>query len=173
MGSTATDLEFEEYLRVHQQALFRTAYLLTGNVHQAEDVLQASLVKLYAAWDRASAAQNLDAYVRRIIINEHTSLWRRAWKRREISTDEFFNPPSHEDTYDDGVADEVWQLLSSLPRKARAVVVLRYYEQLTEPEVADLMGIAVGTVKSQCSRALATLRERTPTHLRPGQEEHS
>lgn len=165
------DADFADYLAARQPALLRTAYLLTGDRHQAEDLLQNSLAKLYLAWDRVRDRGTMDAYVRRIMVNEQNSLWRRAWKRHEVVTDEVPEIAPHHDAHFDGANDELWHVVQSLPKRARAVVVLRYYEQMTEREVADALGIAVGTVKSQCSRAMATLRSRVPAHLHPGHEE--
>jgi RNA polymerase sigma-70 factor (sigma-E family) len=165
--SEARDAEFTAYLAARQPSLLRTAYLLTGDRHQAEDVLQTALAKLYLSWDKVRDRGSLDGYVRRILVNENNSLWRRAWKRREHATDDVPESAPHHDAYDEGTADELWRLVQTLPRKARAVVVLRYYEQLTEAETADVLGISTGTVKSQTSRALATLRERTPAVLDP------
>jgi RNA polymerase sigma factor (sigma-70 family) len=117
----------------------------------------------------------MDGYVRRILVNEHRSLWRRAWKRREHSAEDEIlarvDRP-HLDTHDDGTGAALWEVVQTLPRKARAVVVLRYYEELSEAETAAVLGITVGTVKSQTSRALAALRTRTPHDLDPrGPEE--
>lgn len=169
--SEARDAEFTAYLAARQAALLRTAYLLTGDRHQAEDVLQTALAKLYLSWDKVRDRGAVDAYVRRIIVNENNSVWRRGWKRREHATDVVPEGAPHHDAYDEGSADALWQVVQTLPRKARAVVVLRYYEQLTEAETAEVLGITVGTVKSQSSRALATLRERTPAALDPREEE--
>jgi RNA polymerase sigma-70 factor (sigma-E family) len=153
------DAEFTAYLQARQARLLRTAYLLTGDQHQAEDLLQTSLAKLYLAWDKVHDRESVDAYVRRIMVNENSSLWRRPWKRHERATGALPDT-AVTDVYDEGVGAEVWRVVQTLPRKARAVVVLRYYEQLTEAETADVLGISVGTVKSQCSRALAQLRTR-------------
>jgi RNA polymerase sigma-70 factor (sigma-E family) len=166
------DAAFTAYLREHQARLLRTAYLLTGDQHQAEDLLQTSMAKLYLAWDRLRDRAAVDAYARRILVNENSSLWRRPWRRRERTTDFSADgaptgAPVH-DRYDDGVAAAVWEVVETLPRRARAVVVLRYYEQLTEAETAEVLGVSVGTVKSQTSRAMSALRERTPEALRPG-----
>jgi RNA polymerase sigma factor (sigma-70 family) len=114
--------------------------------------------------------ESVDGYVRRIIANETTSLWRRPWRRREVVADVLPEQGRH-DAYDDGRAAAVWRAVSSLPPRQRAVVVLRYYEELSEAETATILGVTVGTVKSQTSRALATLRARAPETLdRPASE---
>jgi RNA polymerase sigma-70 factor (sigma-E family) len=164
--SRARDEEFAAYMQARQPSLLRTAYLLTGDRHTAEDLVQTALAKLYLAWDKVQQRDSIDGYVRRILVNENNSLWRRGWKKREYATEEL--PDRHlTDAYDEGQRAAVWAVVQSLPRKARAVVVLRYYEQLSEAETADALGISIGTVKSQTSRALATLRERAPQHLNP------
>ena len=161
------DADFTAYLQARQGRLLRTAYLLTGDQHQAEDLLQTSLAKLYLAWDRVRDRGSVDAYVRRIMVNENNSMWRRPWKRRETAHETLPDTVPVIDTYDEGVGAAVWAIVQTLPRRARAVVVLRYYEQLSEAETAEVLGISVGTVKSQTSRALASLRERTPAELSP------
>jgi RNA polymerase sigma-70 factor (sigma-E family) len=163
---TSRDADFAAYMQARQASLLRTAYLLTGDRHTAEDLTQTAFAKLYLAWDKVRDQGSIDGYVRRIVVNEHNSLWRRAWKRRELSSDQLPENPHH-DTYDGGAGRELWELVQTLPRKARAVVVLRYYEEMTEAETAEVLGISVGTVKSQSSRALAALRERAPQTLNP------
>jgi RNA polymerase sigma-70 factor (sigma-E family) len=173
-GPSARDLEFEQYMAARQPSLLRTAYLLTGDRHSAEDLVQTALAKLYLSWDKVHRRELVDGYVRRILVNEHNSLWRRAWKRREVSTDTLPDLTGVADSHDHGERAALWQFVQTLPRKQRAVVVLRYYEDLSEAEIADVMGISVGTVKSQCSRALASLRERVhsqPSLSREGEEE--
>jgi RNA polymerase sigma-70 factor (sigma-E family) len=169
---TDRDADFEAYLGARQPRLLGIAYLLTGNRHEAEDLLQTSLGKLYLSWDNIRDRGNVDAYVRRIMVNENNSLWRRAWRRREVPTHDLPDVTPVHDRHDEGDGAAVWAIVQTLPRKARAVVVLRYYEQLSEAETADQLGISVGTVKSQCSRALATLRERTPADLDPRTPTH-
>ncbi len=165
------DAEFTEYLSARQPSLLRTAYLLTGDRHQAEDILQTSLAKLYLAWHKVNDRSSVDAYVRRIMVNENNSLWRRGWKKREYAAEQLPDGDPHHDSYDEGLGAALWEVVQTLPPKARAVVVLRYYEQLSETETADVLGISVGTVKSQCSRALASLRERVPAELHPSHRE--
>ena len=165
------DEEFTAYLHARQPSLLRTAYLLTGDRHTAEDVLQTSLAKLYLAWDKVRDRDSVDAYLRRIMVNENNSLWRRGWKRREHATEVVPEGTPHHDEYDEGRSAALWEVVRSLPPGARAVVVLRYYEQLSEAETADTLGISIGTVKSQCSRAIGTLRERVPVDLHPSRGE--
>ena len=112
----------------------------------------------------ARGPRQLDAYARRILINEHRTAWRRPWRRREVASDA---PPDRAVTaieYDGG-REAVWEFVASLPPRQRAVIVLRYYEQLTEAEIADVLGISTGTVKSQASRAIAALRAQLPEEL--------
>ena len=165
------DADFAAYMQARQASLMRTAYLLTGDRHNAEDLVQTSLAKLYLAWDKVQDRDSIDGYVRRIMVNENNSLWRRGWKKREYAT-ETIPETASTDAYDEGERGALWSAVQSLPKKARAVVVLRYYEQLSEAETAEILGISVGTVKSQASRALATLRERAPElHPRNSEEE--
>ncbi len=170
MSDRTRDAEFSAYMAARQPALLRTAYLLSGDRATAEDLVQTALAKLYLSWDKVHTRDSVDGYVRRILVNENNSLWRRAWKRTEVTTELV---PDHAvpDDYDDGRSAAVWELVKSLPRKQRAVVVLRYYEQLSEAEIAHTLGISTGTVKSQASRALAALRDRAPATLTPGEEE--
>lgn len=157
---TGRDGEFAEWMEARQRKLLRTAYLLTGNVHEAEDLVQTALAKVYLAWDRVSKAQNVDAYARKILVNEHTSMWRRLWRQREtVSDTSTYDVPVDSPEYD-GVAAALWETVRALPERQRAVVVLRYYEQLSEKEAAEALGVSVGTIKSQSSRALDTLRDR-------------
>jgi RNA polymerase sigma-70 factor (sigma-E family) len=167
---TARDADFSSYMHAREASLLRTAYLLTGDRHTAEDLVQTAFAKLYLSWDKVRDRGSVDGYLRRILVNEHNSLWRRAWKKREHTT-EVLPEASHLDEYDGGARGELWDLVQTLPRRARAVVVLRYYEEMTEAETAEVLGISVGTVKSQTSRALAALRERAPRSMNPREEE--
>ncbi|MGH3443943.1 MAG: SigE family RNA polymerase sigma factor [Nocardioidaceae bacterium] len=156
------DAAFESWLVAREPALQRTAHLLTGDVHTAQDLVQNTLAKLYLSWDRLRGIENADAYARRILLNEHRTAWRRPVRRREQVVGEVPDRPAPDQPEYDGRREAVWRFVCSLPPKQRAVVVLRFYEQLTEPEIADLMGISLGTVKSQSSRALAALRAQLP-----------
>ncbi len=165
-AAAARDADFAEYLAARRQRFLRTAYLVCGDPHTAEDLVQNAMAKLYLAWDKVSGVEHKDAYVRRMIVNEHISWWRRSSRRPEVSS-ERLPEAGRDDAYDDGTSAQLWAFVQSLPRKQRAVVVLRFYEELSEAETADALGISVGTVKSQASRALAALRQRTPESLDP------
>ena len=172
MGDRALrDAEFSAYMEARQASLLRTAYLISGDRHTAEDLVQTALAKLYLAWDRVEDRGSLDGYVRRVIVNEHNSLWRRPFKRREHATDQV--PERAAPAPAGGRDDALWDLVQTLPKKQRAAVVLRYYEELSEAETAEVLGVSVGTVKSQTSRALAALRTRSGefSHLDPAHQE--
>ncbi|MGW0227949.1 SigE family RNA polymerase sigma factor [Actinopolymorpha singaporensis] len=157
------DAEFEAYMAARQSSLLRTAYLLTGERHSAEDLVQTALAKLYLSWDKVRRREHLDGYVRKILVNENNSLWRLAWRRKEFTTGEVPEHGSVTDQHDHGERSALWEFVQTLPRRQRAVIVLRYYEDLSEAEIAEILGISVGTVKSQASRALAAMRQRVHT----------
>jgi RNA polymerase sigma-70 factor (sigma-E family) len=155
------DLEFADWMAARQVALVRTAYLLTGSQHAAEELVQATLTRLYLAWDRIKDHHHIDAYARRALLNEHRSRWRHANRRPEVLSGSL-PETGHQVAEYDGQREVVWRFVQGLPPRQRAVIVLRYYEDLSEAETAELLGISTGTVKSQASRALAALRERVP-----------
>jgi RNA polymerase sigma-70 factor (sigma-E family) len=139
------------------RTLLRTAYLLTGDHQLAEDLLQTALVKTYLAWDRVRV--DPEAYVRRVLVTTSTSWWRRRWHSEEPTE----RLPERSGPVGDDAHEErgrLWPHLRALPARQRAVVVLRYYEDLPEAEIAALMGCSAGTVKSQAHRAISTLRRR-------------
>ena len=154
---------FRAFVAARSAGLLRTAYLLTGNKPDAEDLLQIALAKTYLAWNRIRERDAVDAYVRRVLVNTQTSRWRRR-RVDEYATDRLPERAEPADADADADADAIvlhdalWQALAGLPRRQRAVVVLRYYEDLTEAETARVLGISAGTVKSATSRALARLR---------------
>jgi RNA polymerase sigma-70 factor (sigma-E family) len=152
--------DFRSYVAARSPALLRTAYLLTGNRADAEDLLQASLAKTYLAWDRIREREAVDGYVRRVLVNTQTSWWRRR-KVDEYATDELPELPGRDASADQDLHDALWTALSGLPKRQRAMVVLRYYEDLSEAQTAQIMGVSVGTVKSTTSRALLKLRDNT------------
>ena len=148
---------FREYVTSRSRSLLRTAYLLTGNRADAEDLVQAALAKTYQAWDRIEDRGALDGYVRRAMVNTHISWWRGAGS---TSTPPTRSPTSRSPTTpgDSDLHDALRRAIDRLPQRMRAAVVLRYYEDMTEAEVADVLGVSLGTVKSTVSRAVAKLR---------------
>lgn len=148
------DEDFGAYVAVRRPHLYRSAWLLCGDPHRAEDLVQEALTKLYLAWPRASRAGNMDAYVRRMLVNGHIDDGRRPW-RRERPTAELPDALSPAPTDDD---DELWAALHALPAGQRRVVVLRHYWGLSVDETADDLGVSTSTVKSQTAAALTHLR---------------
>ncbi|HVX53969.1 SigE family RNA polymerase sigma factor [Nocardioides sp.] len=165
--------DFEHWVAVRYPALRRTAYLLCGgDPHAADDLTQTTLAKLYLSWGKVRDHDRIDAYVRRIMLNEHRSSWRRAFRHHEVPAEHLPDHPAPGDAGLDGERDAVWAFVQTLPPKQRAVIVLRYYEDLSEIEIAAALGISPGTVKSQASRALAALRQRLPEHPEIDRPEH-
>ena len=157
--SVGDRVAFGEYVRSRSHALLRAAKAMTGNHQDAEDLLQATLVKAYQSWDRIDDPAALDTYVRRVMVNTHISGWRRR-RVDEYPTDEIPDSPSGEDaTRDSDLHDVVQRAIDRLPRQMRAAVMLRFYDDLTESEVAAALGVSVGTVKSTVARAVAKLRK--------------
>jgi RNA polymerase sigma-70 factor (sigma-E family) len=156
--------DFESWLAARAGSLQRTAHLLTGDVHSGQDLLQTTLAKLFRGWDRIRRVDNVDAYARKALVNEYRSSWRRPVRRLEQVVETVPDRPAPESPAYDDTREAVWRFVCSLPPRQRTVVVLRFYEQLTEAEIADVMGISVGTVKSQSSRAIASLRALLPDH---------
>ena len=142
---------FDEFVVARSPRLLRTAYLLTGDHGLAEDLLQTALTKAWFAWARLDG--DPEPYVRKVLVNTYASWWRRRWNG-EQPTERL-----PEDARDVPFPDhDLWEALTRLPRRQRAVVVLRIVEDLSEAQTAHLLGCSVGTVKSQASKALAKLR---------------
>ncbi|MFC7569238.1 SigE family RNA polymerase sigma factor [Actinomadura namibiensis] len=152
--------EFREYVTARERVLMRTALQLTGDRADAEDLLQAALAKTYLAWDRIQDRAAMDGYVRRAMVNTQISWWRR--RKLEIyPTDELPDSPVDDHTRRSELHDALHRALRRLPERQRLAVILRYYEDMPEAEIAEALGISVGTVKSTVSRAMAKLREDT------------
>ncbi|MEU3512022.1 SigE family RNA polymerase sigma factor [Streptomyces longwoodensis] len=153
---------FSSYVRARQPVLLRTARSLTANPSDAEDLLQTALAKTYVAWERIEDHRALDGYVRRALLNTRTSQWRKR-KVDEFAVDELPEPepvPGGDDPAErQALHDAMWRAILRLPARQRAMVVLRYYEDLSEAQTAEVLGVSVGTVKSAVSRALGKLRE--------------
>jgi len=160
---------FSDFVAARSRSLFRTAYLVMGEHQLAQDLLQESLVKAYVSWPRIRQ-DNAEAYVRRIIVTTATS-WRRRRSFHERPVERSPEGASPDRTDDLADHDVMWELLDTLPRRQRVVLVLRYYEDLSTTETAEVMGCSVGTVKSQTSTALAKLRDRVGPELVPFEDE--
>ncbi len=147
---------FEAFVAARSGGLLRTAYLLTQDSHLAEDLVQTALAKAWRSWGRVEKSP--DAYVRRILVNTYSTWWRRKWNGEHPTDDLPDTEHSTNDPADRGTTHDVRSALARLPRRQRAVVVLRFFEDLSEAETARLLECSVGTVKSQSSKALAKLR---------------
>jgi len=161
----AGPVEFDGWVTARAPALLRFAYLLTGSREAAEDALKAALSKTYERWSRVSVMHDRDAYVRRLIINDRISWWRKL-ARQKLPVDNAWG----EAVSPDGAglslpgAGAVWRLCQSLPTKQRAAVVLRFYEGLSYPEIADLLRCPEPVVRSHVHRALTGLQELIEGH---------
>jgi RNA polymerase sigma-70 factor (sigma-E family) len=152
-----SDEDFRDFVTSRSPALLRTAYLLVGDRALAEDLVQSALAKAYRHWGRVTAAGNPEAYVRRIMVNERRSWWRRNPGREVVGA-----VPERSGPDEPGALverDAVWRAVLGLPPRTRAVLVLRYWEDLSEAETATVLGCSVGTVKSQASRGLRRLQD--------------
>jgi RNA polymerase sigma-70 factor (sigma-E family) len=151
---------YEEFADSRLTALLRYAVMLTGDPHLAQDLVQETMVRVQLNWRRVVQADVPDRYVRRMLTNQYLDWQRGSWVRRVLlraDPDEavVVRADHAEATVD---RDQVWTWLARLPRRQRAALVLRYYEDLPDAEIAEVLGCAVGTVRSAISRALATLR---------------
>ncbi len=149
-------IDFEDWVAGRGRSLLGLATALTGNRHDAEDLVQDVLSRALPRWDRIAAADDVDAYVRRMVVNAHTSWWRRFRRREspaaEVRVDAVVDPPSYD--------DRVWQACRGLREPLRTAVVLRFYEDLDYASIAELTGVREGSVRSRVSRGLAELREQ-------------
>ncbi|MFD9942714.1 SigE family RNA polymerase sigma factor [Nonomuraea sp. NPDC059023] len=150
---------FDDFVAEQTDALLRYGYVLTGNPHDAADLVQEALVRLCGAWPRVRRKDSPHSYVRTTMARLHISVWRRG--RREQLTGE---PPErvHHEVFLPDEEQGLWQELAALPRRQRAVLVLRYYEQLSDADIAEVLGISSGTVRSQAFRGLDKLRSSLP-----------
>ncbi|GGU82809.1 RNA polymerase sigma factor [Streptomyces filipinensis] len=154
-----SEAEFTAYVQERRASLYATAYHLTGDRFEAEDLLQSALFSTYKAWDRISDKAAVGGYLRRTMTNLHISAWRRR-KLNEYPTEELPETPSDTDAMRGTELRAVlWQALARLPELQRTMLVLRYYEGRTDPEIAEILDISVGTVKSSIWRSLRRLRE--------------
>ncbi|MEU8253203.1 SigE family RNA polymerase sigma factor [Micromonospora inaquosa] len=153
-------MTYEEFADTRLAPLLRYAVMLTGDPHQAQDLVQETMVRVQLNWRRVARADSPERYVRRMLTNQYIDWRRGSWVRRVLLRGEpDASMPALTDHAQSAVdRDQIWSWLSRLPRRQRAALVLRYYEDLPDIEIADILGCAVGTVRSSISRALATLR---------------
>lgn len=154
---------FDEYVAARGESLLRFALMLAGDRHLAEDLMQSVLARAYVRWSRIGAMQRPEAYLKQMLVNEHLQWWRRR-SSREVPV----AAPAERASTDDAAGsyaarDAAWELLGRLPRRQRAVLVLRFYEDLSDAEIASVLGCSAGTVRSQAARALAALRAAVPS----------
>jgi RNA polymerase sigma-70 factor (sigma-E family) len=150
--------DYESFVRAHLPRLLRYATMLTGEREQAADLVQDVLVKAYRRWSQISDTDHPDRYVWRMVTNSYLS-WRHSKAARLVAAGEVPDEGRPDDfTSDHALREDMWQRLARLPRRQRAVVVLRYYEQLADSEIADLLGCAQSTVRAHAHKALTTLR---------------
>lgn len=168
MANDAVSRSFEDYVAGRGQALLRFGYVLTGDQHLGEDLVQEALTRVHRRWSRITALDHPDAYVRRIIVNDYLS-----WKRRLASRLVFVAEPlegrsPHAQGGDPASVvverDAMWRLLAQLPPQQRTVLVLRFYEDCTDEEIGHLVRCSAATVRSHASKALARLRTAAATH---------
>jgi RNA polymerase sigma-70 factor (sigma-E family) len=161
--------EYDDVYAALWPRLVRTAYAVTRDRGLAEDAVQTAFAKAYRSWRRISRLDAPEAYLRRMVVNEVLNDRRLARRRHEVSRAE---PPERTRPEGSDVAlahGEMWDALATLPPRQRAVLVLRYYEDLSEQQIADAMGCRPGTVKSQASAALSSLRSRLDLATRTGE----
>ena len=163
MRGSVRDTEFSEYVAGRRRQLRRTAYLLCGDSHRAEDLVQTTLMKVYVAWPRIRTdGGNVDAFARRVMVNANIDETRRPWRRERVGVEEDDLDGVVADTGED--RDVLLSALAGLPPRQRAAVVLRHYWGLSVEETARDLGCSTGTVKSQTSHALRRLEQVLSPH---------
>ncbi|HEU4946916.1 MAG TPA: SigE family RNA polymerase sigma factor [Kribbella sp.] len=162
MTTGATAASFDEVVASNERRLLRLALMLSGGVHSAEDLVQAVLARAHQRWERIGVLEHPEAYLRVMVVNEFLS-WRRLLRNREVPVAEIVEPAPVEDVSSrQAQRDAAWRLLATLPRQQRAVLVLRYYEDLPDDEIAAVLRCSASTVRSNAARGLASLRAVVP-----------
>jgi RNA polymerase sigma-70 factor (sigma-E family) len=160
----ARDADYADFVRSRTHALLRSAYLLTGDQHLAEDLVQEALARTHRAWGRLERAGNAEAYARKVMYHAQVSVWRRRRVAESFPGELPDRPGNHDGDPAEAAAQRVTlrRALLALSPKQRAVIVLRYFEDHTEAEAAQLLGVTTSTVKTQCARGLERLRAMVP-----------
>ncbi len=165
-------MTFEEFVEARLQALLRYAVMLTGDPHTAQDLVQETMIRAQVKWRRIAAASVPEHYVKRMLTNAYIDLHRGSWLRRVVLRAELSEPlgplgppPVADHAEASADRDQMWLWLGRLPRRQRAALVLRYYESLSDVEIAEVLDCAIGTVRSLISRALVTLRAEVVPEL--------
>lgn len=153
--------DLEELVASRGSGLLRFALMLCGDPHLAEDLVQSALAKAHRRWARIAKTERPEAYLKKMIVNEHLGWWRRR-SSREVPTALDRERPGSDSAAGLAERDAAWALLATLPKRQRAVLVLRYYEDLSDEQIASVLGCAASTVRSNAARALAALRETIP-----------
>jgi RNA polymerase sigma-70 factor (sigma-E family) len=162
-GGDTERLSFDELVTSSERRLLRLALMLSGGVHSAEDLVQTVLARAHRRWDKISVLDKPDAYLSKMVVNEFLS-WRRRLKNQELPLADLPETPGADDiSLRHAQRDAAWRLLADLPRQQRAVLVLRFYEDLPDDEIAAVLGCSPVTVRSNASRGLANLRANLPT----------
>lgn len=164
-------MTFEEYALARGAALVRFGRLLTGDEHRAEDLVQDVLTKAYARWPRIGRLEQPDLYVRKMLVNAHTSWWRRAVNRELAVAEPGGTGWVADTTAESAERDAIWRLVLQLSPRQRTVIVLRYYEDYDDATIAELMECGQGTVRTQAKRALEKLQHLYPD-FETAREEH-
>ncbi len=160
-------MTFEEYVQQRGPALVRLACLLVGHRQLAEDLVQEVLARAYVRWDRVVRADHPDLYLRRMLLNMRVSWWRRRSSHETVGVLEHEEVASSAPEAEIAERDALWRLILTLPRQQRAVVVLRYYEDLDDASIAEILDCSPVTVRTHVMRALAALRQRLAEQSAP------
>ena len=163
-GMDGRDSAYADFVRERSHALLRSAFLLTGDQHLAEDLVQEALARTHRAWSRLERPANAEAYARKVMYHAQVSIWRRPKVAEALPGDDLERHGGRTDDPAEATVRRVTlqRALLTLSPKQRAVIVLRYFEDRTEAEAAQLLGISVSTVKTQSARALSRLRKLVP-----------
>jgi RNA polymerase sigma-70 factor (sigma-E family) len=156
---SADEASYCEFVAARRRSLLQTAFLLAGDWHLAEDLVQTTLAKLYVAWARIQRPDDVDAYARRTLVNAFIDERRRPWRREQAVDDVPDRVAVPSNPSDPAMRGRILAALAQVPKKQRAALVLRYWEDLSVEHAADVLNCSTGTIKSQTARGLERLRD--------------